>query len=181
MTGAVGAAVALFVLSFPELHRFGRANEFAPLTSSAWLMATAASLTVVAGLMVWRYRDTPLRPLPLYRKGAFVWLVLAAALAVAGLVTHGEFAGWSALGYNLLAFAGAIWMVLTGVDRGERRIVNLGIAGFGALILARYADTFWSLLDRSYFFMGGGALLLIAGVALERARRRLTARIAAPA
>ena len=181
MTGAVGAAAALFALSFPEVHRFGRVETFAALLSPAWLVATAALLVLVAALMAWRYHDTPLGSLPLYRKGAFVWLVLAAALAVAGLLTHGEFGGWAALGYNLLAFAGAIWMVLTGVDRGERRIVNLGIACFGTLILARYVDTFWSLLDRSYFFMVGGALLLAAGVMLERARRRLTARIVAPA
>jgi uncharacterized membrane protein len=174
MTGAIGAAAAWFALSFPELHRLG---TFGALPSPAWLAATVALLILVAALMVWRYHDTPLGSLPLYRKGAFVWLMLAAALAVAGLLAHGEFPGWAALGYNVLAFAGALWMVLTGVDRGERRIVNLGIACFGALILARYVDTFWSLLDRSYFFMVGGALLLGAGVMLERARRRLHARI----
>ena len=177
--GAVAAVAALFVLSFPEAHRFGVRQEIegGPVLPNAWLGVTAAVLAFVAGLMMWRYHSTKLSTLPRYRQGAFVWLVAAGALALVNLFGAGRYPGWVAFGYNLLACAGVIWLVLTGIDRGERRIVNLGFVFFAALLLARYFDTFWSLLDRSYFFMAGGALLLVAGGLLERSRRRLTARM----
>jgi uncharacterized membrane protein len=177
MVGATLAVAALFALSFPALHAFGVSAEFAPLLSTTWLVVTGAMLFLVGALMVWRYLDTELATLPLYRQGAFGWLMLAAALAVANLLSAGEFGGWAALGYNLLAVAGVVWLVLTGVDRAEPRIVNLGIVLLAALLLARYVDTFWTLLARSYFFFFGGVLLLVAGFLLQRWRRRLHGRI----
>lgn len=176
--GAVWAVTALLVLSFPRLHRIGVSAGFEPLLSSTWLVLTVVLLLLIAGLMAWRYHDTEIVSLPWYRRGAFVWLVLAGALAVANVALAGEFGGWAALGYNVLAFAGAVWLVLTGVERRELRLVNLGFVFFAVLLLARYVDTFWTLLDRSWFFMLGGAALLAGGLVLERSRRRLTAGIA---
>src|SRR6185369_5284479 len=104
----------------------------------------------------------------------------AGALAIGNLLLAGRYPGWAALGYNVLGIMGVVWLVLTGVDRGERRIINLGFLFFAALLVARYFDTFWPLLDRAYFFMAGGALLLVAGFYLERSRRKFTARMARP-
>ena len=52
-------------------------------------------------------------------------------------------------------------------------MVNRAFTGFSAWVLARYFDTFWSLMDRSLFFMAGGVLLLAGGGWLERRRRAL--------
>ncbi len=175
--GAMLAVVALFILSFPDTHGFGAREMFTAVLPAAWIGVTAAMLALIGALMVWRYQDTSLATLPFYRKGAFIWLVIAGAIAVVNLWMVGRHPGWIALGYNLLAFVGVVWMVLTGVERAERYLVNLGFAFFSVLLLARYFDTFWALLGRSYFFMAGGALLLGAGFFLERSRRRFTARI----
>lgn len=177
--GAVWAVAALFVLTFPEIQRFSAQPDFGSALSAVWIGATVAAVLLVAGLMVWRYRGTALSTLPLYRQGAFVWLVAAGALALGNLAADGRYPGWMAFGYNLLSVSGVVWLVMTGVDRGEARIVNLGFLFFAALLLGRYFDTFWSLLDRSFFFMVGGVLLLVAGFLLERSRRKLTTRIAA--
>lgn len=52
-------------------------------------------------------------------------------------------------------------------------MVNRAFVGFSILVMARYFDTFWSLLDRALFFMAGGVLLLAGGGWLERRRRAL--------
>ncbi len=177
--GAVWAVAALFVLTFPESQRFGVRQEFGGALPAVWIGATVAMLLLVAGLMAWRYHGTPLSTLPLYRQGAFIWLVVAGALALGNLVADGLYPGWMAFGYNLLSVSGVVWLVMTGVDRAEARLVNLGFMFFAVLLLARYFDTFWTLLGRSFFFMVGGVLLLVGGFLLERSRRHLTARIAA--
>jgi uncharacterized membrane protein len=177
--GAVWAVAALFALTFPRLQHQAATDPVAPASYALWLGVTVLVLAVVAALMVWRYWDTRLSTLPLYRQGAFLWLILAGAFALANLLSTGAYSGAFAIAYNVLAFAGVVWLVMTGVDRGESRVVNLGFLFFAALLVSRYFDTFWTLLDRSYFFMIGGAVLLLAGFFIERSRRRVTARIAA--
>ncbi len=175
--GAVMAVVSLFLLSYPNAHRL--TNTALDALPAGWIVATVVVLILVAALMVWRYIDTPLATLPWYRQGAFGWLGVSGALMIGNLLFLGQYPGWVAFAYNLLSLAGVVWLVMTGVERRERRLVNLGFAFFAAILLARYFDTFWTLLNRSYFFMGGGALLLVMGFFIERSRRRLTTRITA--
>jgi uncharacterized membrane protein len=175
--GAFSAAASLFVLTFPEVQRFTSRNNFDVPTLHGWMGATLAVLLAITLLMIWRYHGTRLSTLPRYRQGAFIWLIVGGALALLNLYTAGRYPGWAALTYNMLAGVGVVWLVMTGMDRKERRIVNLGFILFAALLIARYADTFWTLLDRSYFFMAGGALLMVAGFYIERSRRRVNARI----
>jgi uncharacterized membrane protein len=61
----------------------------------------------------------------------------------------------------------------------DRVLVNMAFLFFGLGLLSRYFDTFWTLLDRSYFFMAGGLLLIGGGYLLEKQRRKLTGRIRA--
>jgi uncharacterized membrane protein len=49
---------------------------------------------------------------------------------------------------------------------------------FVVALISRYFDTFWTLFDRSLFFMAGGVVLLVGGYFLERQRRRLAQQIA---
>jgi uncharacterized membrane protein len=51
--------------------------------------------------------------------------------------------------------------------------VNAGFVFFSAGIVTLYFDVFWALMDRSYFFMGGGLLLFLGGYLIERQRRRV--------
>jgi len=173
--GAVTAVTALYVLSFSAAHRYEDTQRFSAALPVAWIGATVAALVLVAVLMAWRYHDTQLSSLPLYRKGAFAWLSVGGALALANLLLAGRYPGWIAVGYNLLGLMGVVWLVLTGRDRGERRIVNLGFVFFAALAAARYIDIAGALFDRPVFFVLGGVLLIVAGVLLDRSRRRFIA------
>ena len=79
--------------------------------------------------------------------------------------------------FNLLFFAALVWLVYAGIHLNDRYLVNLAFVFFALLVLARYFDTFWTLMNRSFFFMAGGLLLMIGGYALERGRRKLTREI----
>ncbi len=70
-----------------------------------------------------------------------------------------------------------MWLVYVGLHLNDRFLVNLAFVFFALAVLARYFDTFWTLMNRSFFFMAGGLLLLIGGYALERGRRKLTGQI----
>lgn len=171
--GALLSSAALFALSFPGLHRFGVSTSFEPILSRLWVAPTLALLVLVTVLMVWRYHDTRLSTLPWYRRAAFVWLVLAGMLALSNLVFAGALGVWAALGYNLLALAGVVWLVMTGIERREPRLVDLGAGFVALLVLARYVDTFRMFLDREWFFLFGLVLLLCVGAMFVRLRRKI--------
>lgn len=61
----------------------------------------------------------------------------------------------------------------------DRFLVNLAFVFFGVVLLTRYFDTFWTLLNRSFFFMIGGLALIAGGYFRERKRRQITADILA--
>ncbi|MBI4342023.1 MAG: DUF2157 domain-containing protein [Candidatus Omnitrophica bacterium] len=78
-----------------------------------------------------------------------------------------------------LAMAGCILaFIAVGYRREDLWLVNFGMSALGLLVLVRYCDFFWELLPRSLFFMIGGALLVLGGIALERQRRTLQVRFA---
>ena len=77
------------------------------------------------------------------------------------------------IAFNILLFLAVIWVVAHGYAAGDRFTVNIGFTCFALTVLTLYFDTFWRLLDRSFFFMAGGILLLVGGYLLERQRRRV--------
>lgn len=75
--------------------------------------------------------------------------------------------------FNLI-LAGIILMFLfIGYRREDMKLVNIGMTYLWIFVVARYFDFFWKLLPRSLFFMVGGLILVLGGVALERKRRQL--------
>lgn len=75
--------------------------------------------------------------------------------------------------YNLL-FAGlTIFLIYIGYQRSDIKIVNIGIFWLSVFILAKYFDFFWDLMDRSLFFIVGGLVLVLGGIAMERKRRQI--------
>lgn len=75
--------------------------------------------------------------------------------------------------YNLL-FAGlTIFLIYIGYQRSDIKIVNIGTFWLSVFIFAKYFDFFWDLMDRSLFFIVGGLILVLGGIAMERKRRQI--------
>lgn len=77
--------------------------------------------------------------------------------------------------------AGAVGLVAWGL--AERRVerINMGMAGFAITIVFFYFSSVMGKLGRSASLIGLGVLFLAGGWALEKLRRRLVARMRAPA
>jgi uncharacterized membrane protein len=76
-----------------------------------------------------------------------------------------------------LVMAGCIGVLIAiGYQREDIKLVNIGMSSLVLLVVVRYCDFFWEMLSRSMFFLIGGALLVLGGMALERKRRELKAR-----
>jgi uncharacterized membrane protein len=158
-----------FVLGIDQ-YNFDRAQA-----SGGWVAATVIATAVVVGLLArlrWARRDTAAR-----RPEILGWalFVLTVAMLAVNLFIGAEdpLLVWLFLAVNLLYFVGIIWLIYAGYRRGDGFWVNLGFAFFALGLVTLYFDAFWTLAGRSYFFMGGGLLLLVGGYALERQRRRL--------
>ena len=75
--------------------------------------------------------------------------------------------------YNLL-FAGlTLFLIYIGYQKSDIKIVNMGIFWLSIFILAKYFDFFWDLMDRSLFFIVGGLILVLGGIAMEKKRRQI--------
>lgn len=73
-----------------------------------------------------------------------------------------------------LVLAGCIGVLIAiGYEREDIRLVNIGMSYLSLLVIVRYCDLFWGLLSRSVFFLVGGAILVLGGIAMEQKRREL--------
>jgi uncharacterized membrane protein len=174
----IAALAALFVLTFPGLHRetgwWHAGNDVQPAQAGTWAIATLIALLMVAAL-AWQHRrgDTG-NEHRTHLDWGWGLLAMVAALMLVNLFARGEYPQAVPIVFNLLFFGGLVWLIYVGIAAHDRGLVNLAFAFFALGILARYLDTFWTLLGRSYFFMGGGLVLIVAGIVLERSRRRIT-------
>ncbi|UFJ43052.1 DUF2157 domain-containing protein [Brevibacillus humidisoli] len=73
----------------------------------------------------------------------------------------------------ILALYGlSIAMVLGGEKRHDVQRINAGAVMFGVTSFVAYVNFAWDFMDKSLFFLIGGAFLLALSFALERQRRR---------
>ena len=134
-----------------------------------------AALVVVVGLGVLVQRRTrDALPSAVARSG----LALLAAILILILVSlvlppNGMPQLAVYISFNLLYYAVVIWLIYVGYQRGDAFRVNAGFVFFVLGVLFLYFDTLWSLMERSFFFIGGGLLLCAGGYVLEAQRRRL--------
>ena len=165
--------IALFVLTFRLFsgalpHQWGPHN---PLSFSRWMEQWVTGLGVTAlllGIMNLRRKSDDIEA---RLEGSLsLGLSMLGMLSVLLPTTAGNV--YTIL-FNL-AMGGCIAvLIVIGYQREDLQLVNLGMTGLAWLVLARYFDFFWDLLPRSGFFMGGGCLLVLGGLALERKRREL--------
>lgn len=75
--------------------------------------------------------------------------------------------------YNLIFGGLALFLIYIGYQRADIKIVNTGIFWTSIFVLAKYFDFLWDLMDRSLFFIVGGLILVLGGIAMERKRRQI--------
>jgi uncharacterized membrane protein len=174
----IAALAALFVLTFPEFHKetgwWRAGGDVEPAQGGTWVIATLIALLMVIAL-AWRHRNVDQsKEGRTHLDWGWGLLAMLAALIFVNLFARGAYPQAVPILFNLLFFGGLVWLIYVGIAAHDRGLVNLAFAFFALGILARYLDTFWTLLGRSYFFMGGGLVLIVAGMVLERSRRRIT-------
>jgi uncharacterized membrane protein len=178
----IGVLITLYALTFPHLHTWKPYWQTGlPTTdvSTTWVVWTMSALALIVALALWHRRLTrgPERP------GYLVWgqalIAAGVILILVNLFVTGEHGGLMGLGFNLLMFTGLVWLVYAGIHLENRYLINTAFVFFALTLFSRYFDTFWSLINRSFFFMFGGLLLLVGGYFLETQRRKLTAKVTA--
>ncbi len=179
---AFASLASLYALTFPHLHRgverWGAGSRLRVAAQGPWVMVTLIALAAVIAFALWHRVRTSGVDRPMYLKWGDGLLGLTIALVLANLFLTGTHGGPVAIAFNLLFLAGLVWLIFAGMHGNDRALVNMAFLFFGVGLPSRYFDTFWTLLNRSYFFMGGGLLLIGGGYLLEKQRRKLTGRIA---
>ena len=76
---------------------------------------------------------------------------------------------------------GAAGLISWGMSERVKDRVNVGVAAFALTVVGFYFSNVMDRLGRSASLVGLGLLLIAGGWGMERMRRRLVARLAAPA
>ncbi len=75
--------------------------------------------------------------------------------------------------FNLVLAGFILLLLYAGYQREDMKLVNMGMFWLSVFIVVKYFDWFWSLLPRSLFFIVGGLVLVLGGIALEKKRRQI--------
>lgn len=164
----LAALIGAFLFTFPDLgwrHANPTTVDLVP-----WLAALVGTAAIYTAGIIRLVRTSELAK---ERSRIGIALAFGFALLLAVEVIVPRSSGLPALFWNALFLGVLYWIGDLGIRHGDRVMVNRAFTAFSIWVLARYFDTFWSLLDRSLFFMAGGVLLLAGGGWLERRRRTL--------
>lgn len=161
----ISLVVLTYVMSFKAFHEEFSREVLNLLPSSAILfMAIAALLVLVAVLMkkvnTLEYKFT----IPVY---------LFAMIATSLVMVLPESYGLNTLLFNILFFVIALGTIWYGFEGQSTMMFNLGIGLFVLLMITRYFDLFWGLMDRSIFFIFGGIVLIVGSLVLDKKRRKV--------
>lgn len=168
----LAALVGAFIFTFPDLGFSDLALQQNQPNGGLvpWLAALAVATAFYAVGIFHLVRTSELTAERL-RIGIALAIAFALLLAAEVIVPRGN--DLPALLWNVLFLSVLYWIGDLGMRHGDRLMVNRAFTGFALWLLARYFDTFWTLMDRALFFMAGGILLLAGGGWLERRRRAL--------
>lgn len=154
----IPAALVLAVAS----HEAGRSRlaTSPALAGLGWLVAAGAPLA-----LAWRLQRRP----PILLAVLVAWVAAGTVLGGARGVT--PYVWGAALSLGVVGW---------GVAERRRERINLGVAGFAIAVLIFYFSNVMDRLGRSASLAGLGAVFLIGGWLIERARRRLLTRVSEP-
>lgn len=178
----LAAALGFYALTLRIMHGIGMddwVSEPVGAASGAWVAGTLiAAAAAGATLASHRARGAARTSPALARWGLGLSAAVVALMLVNLFLAH-ERTDLTIvyIGFNLLYFAGLAFLVYAGYEAGDAFLVNTGFVFFSVGIITLYFDVFWTLMDRSYFFMGGGLLLFLGGYIVERQRRTVLRRM----
>jgi uncharacterized membrane protein len=176
----IGALFCLYALTFPRLQSgLGRYydSSFRVEAEPLWITATFIALSVLFGLSLWHRQRVYTQQRSRYLLYAQLLVGATILLILLNLFVSGVHGSWIAMAFNLIYFAGMVWLVFAGMALNNRFLINIAFIFFALGLLTRYFDTFWTLLNRSFFFMAGGLILIAGGYFLEQQRRRINAQV----
>lgn len=169
----IGAIALLPCAVLASQRWWGASSDVVPrsLLTVGWLVGIGAPIALAYWL-----------------RGRAAWMNLVAALWVAALsamttISHEEAMGslfkhfWRDFGLYLWLWLGSVGLIAWGFKELRRERVNLGVACFGITTIVFYFASVMDRLGRSISLIGLGVLFLVGGWFLERARRRLLARL----
>jgi hypothetical protein len=150
---------APYSLPLPESYRIAgwTVALLLPLVLAWWLRRNASWINLIAAL----------------------WVVMLGATSFPNSAKSGSLLhyGWRELGPYAMCTLGSIGLIAWGMKEARKYLVNLGVAGFALTILLFYFSSVMDRLDRAASLIGLGVLFLLGGWLLEKARRRLVARL----
>lgn len=79
--------------------------------------------------------------------------------------------------FNFAVFFELLGLILSGYQRREEWLINIGTFFLFILIIVKYFDWFFTFLDKSLFFIGAGILLFAVGWFMEKSRRYMIGNI----
>jgi uncharacterized membrane protein len=150
----------------------------------ALLLATMnrqAELPPAAAALGWAFALLAPLALAFLLHGRASWTNALAALWVASValvVAQGDPGPLAGTALYLVYALGSLGMIAWGMHDGRSERVNLGMIGFALTLFAFYFANVFDKLGRAASLFGLGVVFIVVGLALERTRRRLVARIA---
>ncbi|MCU7940532.1 MAG: DUF2157 domain-containing protein [gamma proteobacterium symbiont of Bathyaustriella thionipta] len=163
--------IFLYILSFPDLNLYSSVSYSntsgifkAQLT---WMLI---HLVLMGAILMFTYTRLKgsLKAIPLFKWLAVLWLLILFVSLFLNVYFYQEQQSITVIMVNLLLFFLVIGLIYFGLSVYKRFYVNAAFILFSITLLSRYFDTFWSLMDRSVFFIVGGLLLIIGGYWLEK-------------
>lgn len=175
LAGVKVAMLSMFLLTFKPLtggggiHWFRIARPMENIPSQLRIGVVLFSILAILSMVVNLFFNPTRSKNNIYEHGIALGCFSFAFLFIFASTEHTS----NAVLYNLLFGGLTLFLVYIGYQRLDLKIVNIGIFWLSVFVLAKYFDFFWGLLDRSLFFMVGGFILFLGGVALERKRRQI--------
>ncbi|MDX2507610.1 MAG: DUF2157 domain-containing protein [Gammaproteobacteria bacterium] len=171
----VFALIFIYVLSFPGLDLYPSLSH-STMDQVTWMLINLVLMILISVLLMGRLKRIH-GPLLLYKLMGIIWLGILFATLLMNVFLYQDQQGITVIMVNLLLFSLVVWLIYTGLAEHKRFYVNSAFVIFTITLISRYFDTFWSLMNRSLFFITGGLILIIGGYWLEKKRRQLGKRL----
>ena len=177
---AIAAIVGTVIILIQGWNSWNSSQTFLPLSLRVWGWAGIAALPLAAAL----HRPTK----SLVPVAAAILFTIALPWCMTLRTQHNDYGTYhntytysvpNLLAHSLVA-AFAVFVAWWGVREASKALVNLGMVWFAIAVAWFYFSDLMDKLGRSLGLIGLGILFLAGGWALEKMRRSLMSRMAAP-